>query len=188
MEQGASEIIDLCQFSNGFDSTAIYAVTHANHGTITLFPDGHTVLFKPDSAFLGLANFQYTVNDTDAVMNEMVQVLVGTDPTLAVDKHESSAPRKIILYQNYPNPFNPETQIKYELPSTSKIKLDIFDSLGKNIITLVNQIQAAGTYTVQWSSRDRKGNRVPSGVYFYRIQTETGIYTFTNTKKMLLLE
>lgn len=93
-------------------------------------------------------------------------------------------PSDFSLEQNYPNPFNPETTIQYQMPAENHVTLKIFDTLGKEIITLVDQKQAAGYYDVFWNGCDRNGSKVPAGIYFYQLTTEK----FSATRKMLLLQ
>jgi hypothetical protein len=87
-----------------------------------------------------------------------------------------------VLMQNYPNPFNPSTQIKYALPMRSKVVLKIFDVLGQEVKTLLEDGQEAGTYTVSFDARD-----LASGVYLYRLHASTADQQFVQTKKLLLL-
>jgi hypothetical protein len=82
------------------------------------------------------------------------------------------------LSQNYPNPFNPSTTIKFELPNTSHVSLNVYDILGREVSVLVNERKAPGSYEVKFD-----GSNLASGVYFYRLQTES----FVDTKKLLLL-
>ncbi len=82
------------------------------------------------------------------------------------------------LDQNYPNPFNPRTMISYQLPTGSFVTLKIFDVLGREVTTLVNEWKDAGRYKVEW-----KGENQPSGVYLYRLQAGS----FQETRKMILL-
>lgn len=89
-----------------------------------------------------------------------------------------SPPREFVLLQNYPNPFNPSTTITYELPQTSHVSLSVYNVLGLEVATLVNQEEPAGAYTVQFNGRG-----LSSGVYFYRLQAGE----FTQTKKLLLV-
>jgi flagellar hook assembly protein FlgD len=88
------------------------------------------------------------------------------------------------LYQNYPNPFNPATKIRFSLPASSHVKLDVYDIKGRKVATLVDGYRAAGNHTVIWEGRDSAGNLVASGIYFYRIEAGD----LTGTKKMLLLK
>ncbi|MDP2209250.1 MAG: T9SS type A sorting domain-containing protein [Bacteroidota bacterium] len=101
-------------------------------------------------------------------------------------KTSASVPDKFELYQNYPNPFNPSTIINYQLPSVGRngiptyyVTLKVYNMLGQEVATLVNEKREAGRYEVEFNA-----STLPSGVYFYRLQTET----FTETKKLLLLK
>ncbi|HLP82249.1 MAG TPA: T9SS type A sorting domain-containing protein [Nitrosomonas sp.] len=86
-------------------------------------------------------------------------------------------PKEFLLRQSHPNPFNPTTTIAYGLPEAGFISIKVYNTLGDEIATLVNDFRSAGYYTLNWNA----GN-FPSGVYFYRIQAGN----FTATKKMLL--
>ena len=88
------------------------------------------------------------------------------------------------LEQNYPNPFNPNTLIRYSVVKPSQVSLKIYDVLGREVKTLVNQEQVNGIYEANWNGEDNLRNKVSTGVYFYRI--EAGDYV--DTKKMLLIK
>ena len=87
------------------------------------------------------------------------------------------------LAQNYPNPFNPFTGIRFSLPENSRVKLEVFNTLGQKVKTLVDRQADAGTYTMYWNGTDNAGNRVSSGIYIYRLTTRK----FQSQKKMLFI-
>jgi hypothetical protein len=101
--------------------------------------------------------------------------------TTGVDdrNNDKRLPETIALAQNYPNPFNPETNIRYALPHDGKVTLAVFDLTGRQVALLESGMQTAGEYTVRWNGRDSAGNRVTSGVYFYRLEATSpaGIVT-----------
>jgi len=90
-----------------------------------------------------------------------------------------SIPTSYSLFQNFPNPFNPTTKIKYELPKSNFVSLKIYDMLGREVLTLVNQKQEAGRYEVDFNA-----SNLASGAYFYRL--ESGV--FKDIKRMILIK
>jgi flagellar hook assembly protein FlgD len=84
-----------------------------------------------------------------------------------------------MLLQNYPNPFNAQTTVKYILHKTRRVRIDVYDLLGRKVETLVNEEKQAGQHQAVWDASDRS-----SGVYFYRIEAGE----FIETKKMILLK
>jgi hypothetical protein len=94
-------------------------------------------------------------------------------------------PTDFELSQNYPNPFNPSTTIRYAIPNESKVSITVFNLLGQEVATLVNDIQPAGYHEVQFNASD-----LSSGVYLYRINTVSSLNSkqFTSTKKFILLK
>ena len=83
------------------------------------------------------------------------------------------------LYQNYPNPFNPETKIKFDLPESVKVKIELYNILGQYVVTLLNTRKSAGSYEINLDA-----SQLTSGMYFYTIQTDN----FSKVKKMLLVK
>lgn len=81
-------------------------------------------------------------------------------------------PTGITLLHSYPNPFNLQTTIKYQLPINSSITLRVYDLLGREIRTLVNENQYAGNYSVVWDGNDNNGNSVCTGIYYYMLQLD----------------
>lgn len=87
-------------------------------------------------------------------------------------------PTCYVLRQNYPNPFNPSTDIQFEIPEETYVSLSIYNLLGQRVATLVSERLTGGSYTSHWSSAN-----VPSGIYFYRLET----YRFIETKRLIVL-
>ncbi len=106
-----------------------------------------------------------------------------TRPTDITGVETESTPHKAALSQNYPNPFNPSTSIRYNLEKAGMVSLKIYNLLGKEVATLVNANQNAGSYTVQFNTNLGKLN-LSSGVYLYRLETES----FVSVKKFVLLK
>ena len=96
----------------------------------------------------------------------------------------SQIPSEFALGQNYPNPFNPITRLDYLLPRRSDVSIRVYNMLGQEIITLLEQEQSYGQYSVLWNGLDRSGKQVASGVYF----TELKAGSIRKTRKMLLLK
>jgi hypothetical protein len=96
-------------------------------------------------------------------------------------KDEEEIPTQFRLEQNYPNPFNPATIISYQLPTDSRVTLKVYDILGREITTLVNEYQKAGSYISQFSILN---SQLSSGIYFYRLTAGD----FIQTKKMMLMK
>ena len=96
-------------------------------------------------------------------------------------------PEKYMLSQNYPNPFNPSTVIKYSIPNSSNVSVRIYDILGNEVATLVNEKQNAGYYTIEFSSKEY-GNALSSGVYFYKLTASGETGDFVESKKMTLIK
>jgi hypothetical protein len=94
-------------------------------------------------------------------------------------------PEKYSLSQNYPNPFNPNTVIRYSLIENHFTTLKVYDVLGNEIATLVNEKQNAGYYSVDFDSRDTQGRNLSSGVYFYKLAVDGNVI---DTKRMMLLK
>jgi hypothetical protein len=118
--------------------------------------------------------------------NDPVHPEVGIDVSLEVlstIRESGGFPASWHLSQNYPNPFNPETEIKFQLPKTSEVRLEIYDILGQRVRSLLNKRMVGGYYRVRWDGRDDRGDRVSSGLYFYRFEGEG----FLKIRKMIVM-
>ena len=131
-----------------------------------------------DTIVLSVSDGEFTVYDS---------LIVIVSPVTGVEYLMSQIPKEYSLKQNYPNPFNPTTTIIYGLPKLSHVDIRIYDLLGREVTTLVNDNQEAKHYKVTWDAKDRSGNSVPSGMYLYRIMAISGDKTFVKTRKLLLM-
>ena len=105
------------------------------------------------------------------------------DVVVNIDNGDSKIiPEEISLKQNYPNPFNPATAFHYSLAKSGMIELNITDVIGRKVTTLISGHQRSGNHNVMWTGKDRNGNQVPSGIYFYRLSFGDQ----SLTKKMVL--
>lgn len=100
-------------------------------------------------------------------------------PITGIDESSQTTPETFALYQNYPNPFNPATNIKYTLPNSEKVKIEVFNMLGQKTETLLNKLMPAGTHQIEFTVKN-----LPSGIYLYRIKAGE----FHDIKKMIILK
>lgn len=116
----------------------------------------------------------------------------GSCPATSVIDSNSpgGAPQAFALHANSPNPFNPSTTIAYDLPQAVEVKLQIFDMLGRQVRTLVSQMQPAGRYAITWDGRNEQGQQMASGTFIYRLQAVSSIGSgqgFSQVRRMALV-
>ncbi len=115
----------------------------------------------------------------------------STSAVTAVEESEN-IPTQFELSQNYPNPFNPTTKISYALPQNAFVNIKVYDMLGREVKSLVNNEMLAGNHSIEWNGLDNSGNKVASGAYIYRIAagnpSSGSGQGFISTKKMVLLK
>ena len=144
-------------------------------------PADHNIyLIMPDCILDLSGNEPVEYIAADSLLNFAVvitdQILSGADDIVVKSSYS---------LQNYPNPFNPQTTIRYDLPSTGKVSLCIYNIKGQKVKTLVDEIQEEGTYHIIWDGSDKNRHKVASGVYFYKLEMKSGKPLI---KKMLLLK
>lgn len=116
--------------------------------------------------------------NTGAVATSFMNTVLTQRP-VGITNTSTEIPNEVTLHQNYPNPFNPETNIKFELTSQGEVSLSIYNSLGKEVQNIFAGKLTPGSYSFKWNAAN-----LPSGVYFYKLQTETS----SAVKKMLLIK
>lgn len=137
-------------------STSMYPTMSISNGSVFIF---------------GAKRFSNPSN-TDYLLTKLQQVI-------GITNISSNIPAKYSIEQNYPNPFNPITNIKFDIVKSGLVKINIYDVLGRNTVSLVNQQMNPGSYKVDWDA-----SAYPSGVYFYKLEAGE----FTQTRKMVLVK
>jgi hypothetical protein len=180
-------------------STSIMGDTVASLNVQRLLT-GTTFTLPPSSCFLGTLKFRYITTGcciymaflpTSAVFSGLWTSMsypadwIYTDPTpciipvIGINTLGNEIPKDYNLSQNYPNPFNPTTSIKFSIPKSGLVSLKVYDILGREINTLVNQFKSEGTYIVDFNA-----SSLTSGIYFYKIE----VNDFVAVKKMVLIK
>ncbi len=138
---------------------------------VDAFGDAHDYIYVDRQVTNG-QTYTYQLSDVDLSGHETVHpVVCSVTPT--------SVPATYALSQNYPNPFNPSTEIRYAVPAEAHVTLKIYNLLGQEVASLVDEVKEAGHHTVSWNAADQA-----SGVYFYSLQTDD----FSATKKMVFMK
>ena len=157
---------------------SFYLLSSPSSGNVTVSVEGSYV-YSPRTDFSGSDSFTFTVCDYS--LCDTATVLITIHP-LSID--ETSLPTEYAIHQNYPNPFNPITTLRYDLPENSLVKITVYDMLGREVKTLINQTQDAGYRSVIWNATNDYGKPVSAGIYIYQIQAGE----YNSTKKMVLLK
>ena len=136
---------------------------------------------------LTVLNITWNVETSD----EWTSTMSSNGPwTLTVDagwmlsSEEEMIPEVFALHNNYPNPFNPITNIKYDIPEVSDVRIDIYNLAGQRVRTLVSKQHQPGRYKIQWNASNDAGSPVASGMYIYKIHAKD----FVSVKKLLLMK
>ena len=139
------------------------------------------ILPTSDNGFIltGFTNYPRFTSYHDNILAVKTDSLCNAPAMVGIEDENSIIPADFILYQNYPNPFNPNTIIEFELKISGQVKLKVFDNLGQEIITLVNARYNPGKYSVEFT-----GDYLPSGIYFYRLESPK----INVVKRMILLK
>jgi type IX secretion system substrate protein len=170
--------------------TSFYNICGANRKSKTFYlqngiEGGDRPQYVKDIGVVSYLWFQHQENATYTLRGCVINgTLCGDTSLTGITPISSEVPESFQLYQNYPNPFNPVTKIRFDIPSgfehrTLNIELIIYDILGKEIATLVNELLHPGIYEVEFD-----GSNFPSGVYFYKLETED----FYQSRRMVLIK
>lgn len=169
-----------------YNTLAEWQATGKDLNSVTELPN----FINPDlHIFAGLSYLESHGTPIDGIELDFDgQPRHATNPDIGADEFngivvgvedEIPLPTKFALSQNYPNPFNPSTTFRYSIPQTSKVAIKVYDILGKEIATLIDEEKSVGTYELKWNAQ-----KFSSGIYFYQLVAGE----FIQTKKMLLIK
>ncbi len=173
--QSESELTYTIEYSTSADFSDVQTI------------DNVSTPFKQVSGLQANTNYYWRVKSTASngdVSGYSPVGIFNTNGVTGVNDEVDQTPTEFAVKQNYPNPFNPTTTIKYQLPKASYVSIKVYDILGSEVATLVNGNVSAGYHSVIWNATDNSGAKVNSGVYFYRVSTNSNVVV----KKMLLLK
>jgi hypothetical protein len=176
-------------------SNKLYEKTFTNNGNLILdstqIDDGVTSFKKLPCVSATESKVMFTWSDARNEGNgyDIYGSIYDITKITSVKKSNNLPPSSFSLSQNYPNPFNPSTRIKYSVPSTANgnmnVQIKVYDILGKEISTLVNETKPAGTYELEFNTQsNNKYKNLSSGIYFYQMKAGS----FVETRKFILLK
>jgi photosystem II stability/assembly factor-like uncharacterized protein len=162
-----------------------------------------SIAFGPDGTLFGLKGISSQTNTLIVIdtltaagtligatnVSGLLAITMRMDSTVVSvpEPHAGGVPQELALLQNYPNPFNPATRITFVVGTYGQTSLRVYDLLGREVATLVNELKSPGEYTVTWDGKSEDGLQMSSGVYFYRLVVEQEQRSFTSVRKLMLM-
>ncbi len=161
--------------ANSSSDGSFYLIDAVNHTVLTTLD-----VTSPSArlAYSPAAGRAVVTHPTPDLISVIDLIVTGTE-----EKNTRFKMQNAKLSQNLPNPFHFRTVIQYQIPTTGHITLKIYNITGRLVETLIDQVQESGVYSVHWVGLDDSGQKLPSGIYFYRLQSDE----LTSTKKLILL-
>ena len=188
---GSSTVKLLSIYNTGNDFLTISSISSTesvfstNLTSYNISPGGNQiaqVVFTPIESITYTGNLIIISNDSG--IDTLVLPVSGVGIASVGIELTVQLPHILELYPNYPNPFNPVTTLRYDIPENSHVTITIYDMLGRQVKTLINQTQDAGYRSVIWDATNDYGKPVSAGIYLYQIQAGE----YISTKKMVLLK
>ncbi len=146
-----------------------------------IMSDGSGNFFWAGSIESPFINITATATDVNGNTSEFSTPAIVTSVN---NRNQTQKPESFVLFQNYPNPFNPETVINFDIPQNAYVTLKIYNLLGEEVTTLLEEDKPSGSYSISWSGRDYNGNKVAAGIYLYELRADN----FVSIKKMISMK
>jgi hypothetical protein len=183
-------------FNTGTNNCLFNGSTITGNGAsaYSILSGGGVQIVEPNQSYDLSVQFTPTSGDTTALLNiDCLEIgtlnniyLIGNNYNTTVNVEEeinTILPTEFALFQNYPNPFNPSTVISYEIPINCNVTLKVYDVLGKEVATLLDEYKPAGSYKIDFNTSSIN-HQTASGIYFYQLRSGD----FIQTKKMILIK
>ncbi|MCB2229593.1 T9SS type A sorting domain-containing protein [bacterium] len=181
--------VEAYQLADDLENSTVSSIYQFDAAYASSLVDGSTVGIRcvdPDSSLRYVFGFHFYVmnsNQSRELVDWLLLDAADTPTDVPGGGDGPELPTTVQLEPNYPNPFNPTTTIRFSLPTAGDVRIEVFNILGQKVRTLLEDYRSAGSYSVVWDGRSDGGDRVSSGVYFYRLTAgET-----RESRKMLLL-
>jgi hypothetical protein len=167
------------------NNTLTYSATQSDNNLLPswLSFDPATRTFTGTPTGVDNMSVKVTAEDSGNVIIPCIFDITVTSVS-AIERTEESLPKSLNLYQNFPNPFNPTTTINYTIPKAGNVVLKVYDVLGEEVATLVNNYKETGRYSVEFPDKGGNAKSLSSGVYFYKLISDE----FSIVKKMILMK
>ena len=167
------------------ENTETYSITNETNGVHWLFEDSDsgTFIWTAPQTWTGTVKLYWAGLQGSYLVGADQQIVIRATEINNNIVYQADLPDRFRLYQNYPNPFNSETMIGYCLDKPGDVVLEISNILGRKLLSISQPGSQPGNYRVRWNGCDKNGNLLPSGVYFYQLQTPEG----NLTRKMTIL-
>jgi arylsulfatase A-like enzyme len=191
--EGSSLVPFLKDSTLQWDRPALCTYKYKNHALrfnrwrYIQYEDGTEELYDHDNDPLEWTNLALDseyLDIKDELKNWLPTENAEKSPPTTVFVDEDDLPESFTLCQNYPNPFNPTTAIQFEIVKPGFVELSVFNSLGQKVRALLNEEKPPGSYLLQFDGKDELGNKLSTGIYFYRLSIDS----FVQTKSMMLLQ
>lgn len=163
--------------------STVWQVTINNDGSLNISEFPPLKYPRRRCMAVNYGRFVAVLGGLDADSKVVPQVEILDTAIVSSSSDENLIPPEIELAQNYPNPFNPSTLINFNIPKEMHVSLKVYDVLGREVVTLVNEIKSIGSYSVKFDASSIAGAGITSGIYYYRLIAGD----FSETKKMVLM-
>ena len=175
----------------GFDNTTLFELISSEAVNVDTGLTGDLMFIAASGGFTLMAFDSVEVAFALVAGENLDELYANTqrarqhyDVLTGVEEIHSSIPSGFALYQNYPNPFNPSTTISFTIPEAADVSCEVYNVIGQRVRRLHSGCLSAGAYTIQWDATDEFGEKVASGLYFYRLSCDA----FSQSRKMVLLK